>query len=145
MGENKQGMGDWLVELHGWFREELASLRRQVEEAGPVGRVPSCAEFCGGLERHHTGEDRAIFPGLAREFPELMPALDKLSEEHLVVARINAELRRLIAGYEPGRDETGPLLSEMDRLAAELDAHFRHEEEVVVAPLNATMTAPSYP
>ena len=153
--ERVRGMGDWLVEVHDWLRKELSELRRQVDEgSGAVLSLPApevgeqmrahCLTFCSALGRHHGGEDMAVFPALARQFPALRPALEKLAEEHKVVAHLQGEIQRLIDHHDPVADDPQRLVEELDRLTAELDAHFRHEEEVVVEALNATAVAPEY-
>jgi deazaflavin-dependent oxidoreductase (nitroreductase family) len=157
--ERVKGMGDWLVEVHDWLRKELVELRRQVDEAFSAGdgitpRLPElqleeqmrahCLSFCGALNRHHVGEDAAVFPTLARQFPALRPALEKLAEEHKVVARLSGEIQRLVGDYDPATGDPQRLLDELDRLTAELDAHFRYEEGSIVQALNATGPAPDY-
>ncbi|MFV2012681.1 MULTISPECIES: nitroreductase/quinone reductase family protein [unclassified Micromonospora] len=157
--ERVKGMGDWLVEVHDWLRKELVELRRQVDEAMSTGdgvtpRLPApelgeqmrahCLTFCGALNRHHVGEDMGVFPALARQFPALRPALEKLVEEHKVVAHLQGEIQRLVGDYDPATGDPLLLRDEVDRLTAELDAHFRYEEEIVVEALNATAAAPGY-
>jgi deazaflavin-dependent oxidoreductase (nitroreductase family) len=153
--ERVRGMGDWLVEVHDWLRKELAELRRQVDEASGAGlSLPApelgeqmrahCLTFCSALGRHHGGEDTVVFPTLARQFPALRPALEKLAEEHKAVAHLQGEIQRLIDDHDPAADDPPRLLEELDRLTAELDAHFRYEEETIVEALNATAVAPEY-
>lgn len=127
-------MGDWLAEVHDWLREELRNLR-----AGESQQLSKrCLGFCSALTRHHTGEDTAIFPLLAKQFPALAPTLTKLGEEHAAVARIQEEIERLADG-EP---DAVRLRAELDRLASLLDAHFAYEEQTVVQALNALLPAP---
>jgi hypothetical protein len=75
---------------------------------------------------------------LAKQFPALAPALTKLGEEHVVVARLQGEIRRLVD------EETDParLRTEFDRLASALDTHFAYEENTIVKALNALAPAP---
>jgi len=149
--ERVRGMGDWLVEVHDWIRQEVAELRRQVTDSAalqlPRPRLGQqlrahCLSFCSALGRHHGGEDAVVFPSLARQFPALRPALEKLAEEHKVVARLQDEIQRLIDEHDPG--DPRRLSDELDRLTAELDRHFRYEEATVVQALNATAAAPEY-
>ncbi|MEV8513733.1 nitroreductase/quinone reductase family protein [Dactylosporangium sp. NPDC051484] len=157
--ERVKGMGDWLVEVHDWLRNELAELRRQVDEAlsagdGVTPRLPAlelgeqmrarCLTFCGALNRHHVGEDMAVFPTLARQFPSLRAALEKLAEEHKVVARLQGEIQRLVGDHDPATGDPQLLRDELDRLTAQLDGHFRYEEATIVEALNATAMAPDY-
>jgi deazaflavin-dependent oxidoreductase (nitroreductase family) len=156
--ERVAGMGDWLVAVHDWLRKELVEVRRQVDDAVSTGegvtpRLPKpelgeqlrahCLSFCPALGRHHVSEDASVFPALARRFPSLRPALDKLGEEHEVVARLQGQIRQLIDDYDPATGDLLRLRAQLDRLTAELDAHFRYEEATVVQALNATAAAPS--
>jgi deazaflavin-dependent oxidoreductase (nitroreductase family) len=157
--ERVKGMGDWLVEVHAWLRQELNGLRRQVDrildgsaDSVTIERAPSnlgqelrahCLNFCAALKRHHTGEDLATFPMLARQFPALAPALTKLGEEHAVVARLQQEIQQLVDGYVAGESDPAELRDDLERLASELEAHFEYEEQTVVMALNATAPAPA--
>jgi iron-sulfur cluster repair protein YtfE (RIC family) len=136
--ERVKGMGDWLIEVHDWFRAELAGLRRQAlagETLTPAADLrTNCLAFCTALTRHHTGEDGGVFPMLAQQFPELAPVIQRLEREHGVVAGIQHELQSL------ARSEADPerLVAELDRLTAELTAHLRYEEDALVSALNQT-------
>lgn len=72
-----RGMGDFLVEVHEWLREELRTLG-----AGALVMEKSlkshCVSFCEALAEHHTGEDMGAFPLLAQRFPALGPVLTTL-------------------------------------------------------------------
>jgi deazaflavin-dependent oxidoreductase (nitroreductase family) len=131
-------MGDWLVEVHDWLRAELRELRAQLDSGDAPRFGKRCLGFCSALTRHHSGETAGVFPMLAAQFPALAPALTKLGEEHVVVARLQDEIERLLG------EETEParLGAELDRLAAELDGHFAYEEKVIVTALNALAPAP---
>lgn len=138
-------MGDWLIEVHTWLRNELADLRRQVDAGavpvrGPADLRAHCLSFCTALKRHHTGEDMGVFPMLAKQFPALAPALAKLGEDHQVVARLQEEIQRLVD------EEADPakLREELDRLTGELEDHFAYEERTVVTALNAIAPAPAF-
>jgi deazaflavin-dependent oxidoreductase (nitroreductase family) len=131
-------MGDWIVEVHDWLRAELRELRGRLGSGDPLRFEERCLGFCSALTRHHTGEDTAVFPMLAKQFPALAPALTKLGEEHVVVARLQGEIRRIVD------EETDParLRTEFDRLASALDTHFAYEENTIVKALNALAPAP---
>jgi len=131
-------MGDWLVEVHDWLRAELERVRAELDCGTPRELRLRCAGFCTALTRHHTGEGTSIFPLLAGRFPALAPALAKLDEEHVVVARLQEEIQRLV------EEEADParLRAEFDRLKSELDSHFAYEERTIVAALNALLPAP---
>ncbi|KIF79102.1 hemerythrin [Streptomyces sp. 150FB] len=164
--EPVKGMGDWVVEVHDWLREELRTLRARVEAmiegsgggdtagtADAAGRTPPdlaqqmrahCLTFCGALAKHHGGEDVATFPMLAGRFPALAPALAQLGEEHAVVARTQDAIQELVDGFVPGVSDPARLRAELERLTARLESHFRYEEETIVTALNAVARAPEF-
>ena len=140
--ERVKGLGDRLVEVHSWLRDELTTLRRQADEGTPLqlGKHlrEHCLNFCDALTKHHTGEDMGAFPMLARQFPALAPTLRKLGEDHAVVADLQAQIRTLVTTEsDPAR-----LRTELNRLATRLESHFDHEERTVVQALNALAPAP---
>jgi hemerythrin-like domain-containing protein len=157
--ERVKGMGDWIAEVHDWLRKELGDLLRQVDDlvagaepAAPERPKPNlaqqmrthCMEFCGALKKHHTGEDIAMFPMLAKQFPVLAPALTELGEAHVVVARLQYEIQRLVDGFVPGESDPIQLRSELESLAGRLETHFEYEERTIVKTLNATAPAPNF-
>ena len=118
------GLGNQLVEVHIWLREQIAALRDGADTSGADLRA-HCVAFCGAVSRHHTDEDDTIFPRLAAEYPELRPVLDDLQRDHEMVAEM---LRRLAEAMDR---------TELDGLAALLESHFTYEEKRLVAALNA--------
>ncbi|GHH29023.1 nitroreductase/quinone reductase family protein [Streptomyces rubradiris] len=156
--ERVKGMGDWIVEVHDWLRQELATLRAQADQviegtAQTIERTPPdlaqqmrthCLSFCGALRRHHTGEDAAVFPSLAAQFPALAPALAQLTEQHKVVAQLQDSIQALVEGFVPGESDPVRLRAELEELAGRLESHFEFEEQTVVTALNATAPAPPF-
>ncbi|GAB3713022.1 nitroreductase/quinone reductase family protein [Amycolatopsis oliviviridis] len=142
-----RGMGDFLVEVHEWLREELKTLRAGVDDL-VAGRADSltmekslrahCVSFCEALTKHHTGEDMGAFPMLAQRFPALAPRLTKLGEDHVVVASLQKRIRELVEGYVHGESDPVRLRDDFDELAGKLEAHFAYEERTVVTALNVT-------
>ncbi|WP_261987548.1 nitroreductase/quinone reductase family protein [Actinomadura sp. HBU206391] len=156
-----RALGEELRELHGWFRQELATLRDDVEAylgdqatAPGAGRATPqvarqlrerCLSFCEGLGRHHTGEDTVAFPHLKERFPELDQALDRLRREHAVVERLRGELQAALGTLDTGgAGQQGPdrLRADVERLASELEAHFDYEEEQLIPALNSLTGVP---
>ncbi|MDQ7903973.1 hemerythrin domain-containing protein [Phytohabitans sp. ZYX-F-186] len=128
-----------LTRTHQALRERLDALRQEVLSGGPVGPpagsdlLRHCAGFCAALERHHTGEDGGLFPALRREFPELAPTIDKLAEDHGLIAGLLRRVDELVAGAA----DPAMLVGELDGLAAIMDSHFAFEERRVGAAIDA--------
>ncbi|MDX2560993.1 nitroreductase/quinone reductase family protein [Streptomyces sp. TX20-6-3] len=151
-----RAIADHLVKVHAELRAELTALREGLgsapDPAGPTdaagtavrdtpalgGRLARhCLAFCGALHAHHHNEDSA-FDLLEREFPELTGSLDRMREEHKVVARTVAELEALLtSGAAPAT-----LRAEADRLAARLEEHFTYEEAQLVPALTRSRAVP---
>ncbi|MEU7294867.1 nitroreductase/quinone reductase family protein [Streptomyces exfoliatus] len=155
-----RAIADHLVTVHTELRAELAALREGLRStAGAVTDPPDsadatgtvardnpppgrrlarhCLTFCGALHAHHHNEDSA-FDLLEREFPELSGSLDRMREEHKVVARTVEELEALLAsGAAPAA-----LRAEVDRLATRLEEHFTYEEAHLVPALTRTRAVP---
>ncbi|KOV26031.1 cation-binding protein [Streptomyces sp. XY431] len=140
-------LADKLLEVHDWLRAQLRQLRAEAEAhlAGGVGHAPSlglqlrqhCLAFCQGLTVHHTGEDRGVFPALARSHPELRGVLERLAEEHRTVARLKDELVALVSGLDSADGSAEPELfrAALARTADELEAHLAHEERELLPAL----------
>ncbi|MFB7394565.1 nitroreductase/quinone reductase family protein [Streptomyces sp. NPDC056191] len=158
-----RAIADHLVKVHAELRAELTALREGLgsaasESAGPAGpadaaatadtvvrRTPTlggqlarhCLTFCGALHAHHHNEDSA-FDLLEREFPELSDSLDRMREEHKVVARTVEELEALLtSGAAPAT-----LRAEVDRLATRLEEHFAYEEAQLLPALTRSRPEP---
>ncbi|MEV0189527.1 nitroreductase/quinone reductase family protein [Kitasatospora purpeofusca] len=136
-------LADKLLEVHDRLRAQMRQLRAETEAhlAGGAGPAPSlglhlrqhCLAFCQGLSVHHTGEDRGVFPALARSHPELRGTLEQLAEEHRTVARLKDELVALVTG--PGSAEPEAFRAALARTADELEAHLAHEERELLPAL----------
>ncbi|HEY5223342.1 MAG TPA: hemerythrin domain-containing protein [Microbacteriaceae bacterium] len=50
----------------------------------------SCHGFCAALDRHHRGEDRALFPAIEAAYPHLAPVLRALEQDHSELAQPSA-------------------------------------------------------
>ncbi|MEU5861151.1 hemerythrin domain-containing protein [Nonomuraea sp. NPDC047529] len=128
MDERVRAFGDELVKVHEWLRGELAKLR--AGEAVTDDLRAHCLTFCDALSFHHSGEDRVAFPFLEGRRPELKEPLDRLRREHEVIAALVEELR---AAGDPAT---------IERVAAELEAHFDYEERALVPVLNSLESVP---
>jgi deazaflavin-dependent oxidoreductase (nitroreductase family) len=116
---------DKLVEIHTWLRDQVREIQAEAGTAHgfKLELRQHCLTFCEALTFHHTSEDDHVFPGIATHHPHLTDALDRLRDEHQTVARIKADLLKLLAD-----DNTDGFRTELDRLAGELNAHLDREE-----------------
>lgn len=143
---NAASMGGALKLIHDAFRRELSLIRVELVRSGPrLGaqmRV-NCLTLCSGLHVHHTMEDTAMFVGLGQQRPDLAPVLDRLRDEHAAIAVLLEHLRQAIGDADLDR---ATLLTEVDRLIAELLRHLDFEEEQLIPALDgATSTAEAGP
>ena len=92
-----------------------------------------CIGFCSALDGHHLSEDRALFPALREEHPELGDVIDKLMQDHSMLAHLLGALRTAAEGGE-SRDA---LERHLDGIGAIMESHFRFEERQILAPLRA--------
>ncbi|WP_129669592.1 hemerythrin domain-containing protein [Phytoactinopolyspora endophytica] len=143
--------GDFLVQIHGWLREELETVRHEVDEfvaghgAPPeTGRTPPtltlelrkhCLQFCEGLHHHHSGEDSLLFPALREDFPELAPTIARLQEQHVTIGKLLEEFESVLS--EVDSTEPARVQSELARLSSELEAHLDNEESQLVEAMNS--------
>jgi hemerythrin-like domain-containing protein len=147
--ERLAAFGAELIGIHRMLRRDLADLRADVERhldgrgSRPRELKAHCLAFCSALGKHHAGEDAGAFPVLAREFSELRPLVEKMAEDHQLVAGLLRQLERVLGGIsaEPDAAEVRHVLGELDGLTAILESHFGFEERTIVAALNALPAA----
>jgi hemerythrin-like domain-containing protein len=141
VGEGEQ------ARLIAWDRELRAvhdSLRRALEvtrEAVSNGvevAVPAtrdlllfCHGFCAALNGHHQGEDRALFPPLAKQYPQLGETLRSLQQDHSTIAHLLTGLRSAVERPAPAAE----LERHLDGISAIMESHFRYEERQLLAVL----------
>ncbi|MFD7638945.1 hemerythrin domain-containing protein, partial [Streptomyces sp. NPDC059873] len=92
---------------------------------------------------HHTSEDAHAFPALAAQHPHLREAIDRLGEEHRVLARVKDALLALLADITTADPER--FRAELARLSAELVAHLDYEEEELLPALSEIRWPPVPP
>ncbi|GAB2518879.1 hemerythrin domain-containing protein [Nocardiopsis aegyptia] len=133
-------LGEQLVRIHDILRGELASVREGLDAVRGTGAPrpleeqlrKKCLSFCEFLHGHHTAEDERMFPGLAESHPHLAPVLERLSREHSVISRSLDRIQELVASGEPAA-----VREDVERLAAEIEAHLDYEEAQIVEALNS--------
>ena len=145
-----------LIDVHDALRSELARLRDIVDQVAQgrtsVGDARSainrmtlrqnnwtlgayCEQYCRIVTGHHTLEDVSVFPHL-RRVEGTGPVLDRLHEEHEVIADLLDHLDRalvvLVADEEAGTEQLQEVL---DLVTDALLSHLSYEERELLHPL----------
>jgi alkanesulfonate monooxygenase SsuD/methylene tetrahydromethanopterin reductase-like flavin-dependent oxidoreductase (luciferase family) len=154
---DQQAAGQHLIDIHDGLRAELERLRDLIDEVGKGTTNPAavrsffnrmtirqnnwtlgtfCASYCRAVTGHHTLEDRSVFPHLRHRDERLEAVLDRLGEEHEVIAaildRIDEALVALV-GAEP--DGMTKVRDAVDLLTDAMVSHLAYEERELVEPL----------
>jgi hypothetical protein len=153
----QQAAGRHLIDVHDGLRAELTQLRDLIDQVAAGRRDPAtvrsfinrmtirqngwtlgafCLSYCRIVATHHTLEDRSVFPHLRARDPALAPVVDRLVEEHEVIAdlleRVDAATVALVSS---GRDGMAPVRAVADLLTDALVSHLSYEERELVEPL----------
>jgi len=146
--------GRHLREIHDHLRENMDVLGRLIDQAAAgsvtVAEVRAetadlamisnyrrfgnlCGQHCQIVEMHHSIEDYAIFPQLARQGEGFRKIAERLKAEHVVVHEL---LERLVAALEtlievPGRENFEAAREVYEALARVLLSHLGYEEEAM--------------
>nr|WP_201469098.1 hemerythrin domain-containing protein [Microbacterium hydrocarbonoxydans] len=131
----------WDEELrraHTRLRAALEATREALDDDSAMPHAASdlllfCIGFCSALDGHHASEDRALFPALREEHPELGDVIDRLMQDHSMLSHLLAALRTAVEGG------AGPETIErhLDGVGAIMESHFRYEEREILEPLRA--------
>jgi alkanesulfonate monooxygenase SsuD/methylene tetrahydromethanopterin reductase-like flavin-dependent oxidoreductase (luciferase family) len=154
----EQAASQHLIDVHDHLRAELSQLRDLVEQvaAGTASARAArsyitrmtirqnnwtlgtfCETYCRVVTQHHTLEDHSVFPHLRHGEPELVPVLDRLNEEHEVIAELLERVdRALVALVSPeATDGLAQVEGAIDLLTDALLSHFAYEERELIEPL----------
>jgi hemerythrin-like domain-containing protein len=152
-----RAVGQHLADVHDHLRRELTEVRDLLEQvkagAVPAGRARAvlgemtvrqhnwtlgayCATYCSLLTQHHGLEDSAVFPHLRRADPPLVPVIDRLEQEHVIIHGVVEGVDRALVNLvrEPG-DYT-ELQQAVDLLTDALLSHLSYEEREITGPLS---------
>ncbi|WP_091230940.1 hemerythrin domain-containing protein [Microbacterium sp. 3J1] len=137
---------DELRRAHTRLRAALEATRSALDENTDAPDAASdlalfCIGFCSALDGHHLSEDRALFPALREEHPELGDVIDRLMQDHSMLAHLLGALRAAAEGGESA--ET--IERHLDGVGAIMESHFRYEEREILAPLRALHLRASVP
>jgi iron-sulfur cluster repair protein YtfE (RIC family) len=153
---DQQAAGQHLIDVHNHLRAELMQLRDLVEQVARGETDPAkarsfitrmtirqnnwtlgtfCETYCRVVTNHHTLEDRSVFPHVRRSDPALAPVIDRLEEEHEVIADLLERVdQALVALVSPG-DGIDAVHAAIDLLTDALLSHFSYEERELIEPL----------
>jgi alkanesulfonate monooxygenase SsuD/methylene tetrahydromethanopterin reductase-like flavin-dependent oxidoreductase (luciferase family) len=151
-----QAAGQHLVDIHNALRGELVQLHdvigqvaRGILDAGAARSMINtmtlrqnnwtlgafCESYCRIVTGHHSLEDRSVFPHLRSRDPRLAPVLDRLHEEHEVIADVLDRVDRALVALVSRPDGIDELRGAVDLLSDTLLSHLSYEERELVSPL----------
>ncbi len=117
--EAQQAYPQHLIDIHDALRAELTQLRDVVDQVRrgllQVGQARSvintmtmrqnnwtlgayCESYCRIVTGHHTLEDRSMFAFLRQRDADAAPVVDRLAEEHEVIADVLEQVDRALVG-----------------------------------------------
>jgi alkanesulfonate monooxygenase SsuD/methylene tetrahydromethanopterin reductase-like flavin-dependent oxidoreductase (luciferase family)/iron-sulfur cluster repair protein YtfE (RIC family) len=154
---DQQAAGQHLIDVHDGLRAELSRLRDMVEQVAAGHRNPAavrsflnrmtirqngwtlgafCASYCRIVAGHHTLEDRSIFPHLRTGDGDLAPVIDRLEEEHEVIADLLERVDQAMLGLvNDDPDGMTKARAVFDLFSDALLSHLAYEERELVEPL----------
>jgi hemerythrin-like domain-containing protein len=94
-----------------------------------------CATYCGVLTIHHAIEDSSLFVDLKSRDAELAPVIERLSEEHEVVAAVLSRLDTALVAMIDDPQQLTRVQTEVERLSDILLSHLAYEEEELLGPI----------
>jgi hemerythrin-like domain-containing protein len=145
-----------LVAVHAHLRSELEQIRDVVAEVAAGHSTAAvarslinemsmrqnywslgafCATYCRVLTIHHTIEDSNLFVDLKSRDAELAPVIERLSEEHEVVAAVLTRLDAAMVAMVDDAQHLSRVQTEVERLTEILLSHLDYEEEELLGPI----------
>lgn len=159
----EQAVPQHLVDVHDHLRGELAQLRDIVGQVrrgslstGAARSVLNtmamrqnnwtlgayCETYCRLVTGHHTLEDRSIFVHLRQSEPDLGPVIDRLEQEHHVIADVLEQVDEALVGLvgtdgygRAGEGALDEIERALDLLTDTLLSHLAYEERELLHPL----------
>jgi hemerythrin-like domain-containing protein len=136
-----QRIAAWFDELqavHRRLRDGLQVAREAIDSGVAAERLGRdlliyCWGFCTALDGHHTSEDRALFPLLLAERPELADVIGKLKQDHSMLSHL---IKALTAELTDDADAAS-LHRHLDGIEAIMETHFGYEERQLRAILES--------
>jgi alkanesulfonate monooxygenase SsuD/methylene tetrahydromethanopterin reductase-like flavin-dependent oxidoreductase (luciferase family)/hemerythrin-like domain-containing protein len=151
-----RAQGQHLIDIHNHLRHELDQVRAVVEQVADGTTDPGaarslinamtmrqnnwtlgayCQSYCRILTLHHSLEDQAMFPGLQQADPRLTPVIDRLADEHEVIAGILNDVDAALVAMVERPGAISEVQRAVDVLTDALLSHLSYEEHELVEPL----------
>ncbi|MFB6726239.1 LLM class flavin-dependent oxidoreductase [Kribbella sp. NPDC056345] len=148
--------GQHLIDVHDHLRAELEQIHDLVEQVAAgslgIGQARShintmtmrqnnwtlgtyCESYCRLVTTHHSLEDASLFPQLRRADPALVPVVDRLQEEHLIIHDVLEGVDKALVALVDGSGDIDGLRAAVDLLDDTLLSHLSYEERELVEPL----------
>lgn len=153
---NSEAIGNHLTEVHGNLRKELDEVLDALAQvkagAMSIGQARSvlnemtmrqndwtlgayCAAYCTRLTHHHGIEDESIFPHLRTSDAGLVPVIDRLQQEHVIIHEIIESIDRALVNLVRSENDFTELQDAIDILSDSLLSHLAYEEQQLSEPL----------
>ena len=94
-----------------------------------------CQSYCRVVTTHHTIEDTSMFPHLRASDAGLVPVIDRLEDEHHVIAGVLDDVDRALVAVVSEPDGLSRLREAVDLLSDTMASHLSYEERQLVEPL----------
>jgi hypothetical protein len=148
--------GQQLIDVHDHLRAELEQIHDLVEQVAAgsmgIGQARShintmtmrqnnwtlgtyCESYCRLVTTHHSIEDSSLFPRLRRADPALVPVVDRLQAEHLIIHDVLEGVDKALVALVDGSGDIDGLRAAVDLLDDTLLSHLSYEERELVEPL----------
>lgn len=145
-----------LVQIHDHLRSELAQILEAFTAVADGALDPAaarslvdrmtmrasywsigafCATYCRVVSVHHAIEDAHLFPEVRAAAGGLGPVLDRLSEEHEIIAAALDGVDRALVLLVTDATHIDEVRATADRFAAALLSHLDYEEEQLLGPI----------
>jgi hypothetical protein len=152
-----------LLDIHDHLRGELGQVRDVIDQVRrgllTIGAARSvvnamamrqnnwtlgayCESYCRIVTGHHTLEDRSIFTHLRRSDPLLGDVLDRLEQEHHVIADVLEQVDEALVGLVSAGERSSAATEALDELQRAVDlltdtllSHLAYEERELFHPL----------
>jgi alkanesulfonate monooxygenase SsuD/methylene tetrahydromethanopterin reductase-like flavin-dependent oxidoreductase (luciferase family) len=152
----EQASAQQLVDVHDHLRSELAQLDSLVDQVASgvlgIGQARSllatmtmrqnnwtlgayCESYCRVVTTHHMIEDRNLFPDLRIREGALGPVIDRLEQEHHLIATVIDKVDQALVTLVAAPHELAPLRHAVDLLSDTLTSHLSYEERMLLEPL----------